>query len=63
MALLDLHKLTAGLSRAWVGLLTDGDRSLRSANYPETTLCRSEIRRCCWDRCGAERRLAGTLVR
>src|SRR3954454_14253998 len=37
MALLDLHKLTAGLSRTWAGFLTDWDRSLRSANYPETT--------------------------
>jgi integrase/recombinase XerC len=37
MALLDLHKLTTGLSRTWAGSLTDWDRSLRSANYPETT--------------------------
>jgi site-specific recombinase XerC len=35
--LLDLNKLTAGLSRTWAGFLRDWDRSLRSANYPETT--------------------------
>jgi hypothetical protein len=35
--LLDLHKLTAGLSRPWAGYLRDWDRTLRSANYPETT--------------------------
>jgi site-specific recombinase XerC len=37
MSLLDLHKLTIGLSRAWAGFLRDWDRSLRSGNYPETT--------------------------
>jgi hypothetical protein len=37
MALLDLPKLTAGLSRTWAGFLRDWDRSLRSGNYPETT--------------------------
>ena len=37
MPLLDLTKLTAGLSRTWVGFLRDWDRSLRSANHPETT--------------------------
>jgi hypothetical protein len=37
MPLLDLHKLTLGLSRAWAGYLRDWDRSLRSGNYPETT--------------------------
>jgi integrase/recombinase XerC len=37
MALLDLQKLTAGLSRTWAGFLRDWDRSLRSGNYPETT--------------------------
>ncbi len=37
MALLDLQKLTAGLSRTWTGYLRDWDRSLRSGNYPETT--------------------------
>ena len=37
MPLLDLQKLTAGLSRAWAGFLRDWDRSLRSGNYPETT--------------------------
>jgi site-specific recombinase XerD len=37
MPLLDLHKLTAGLSRTWAGYLRDWDRSLRSGNYPETT--------------------------
>jgi integrase/recombinase XerC len=33
----DLTKLTAGLSPAWAGLLTDWDRSLRAGNYPATT--------------------------
>jgi integrase/recombinase XerC len=37
MPLLDLHKLTLGLSRTWTGFLRDWDRSLRSGNYPETT--------------------------
>jgi integrase/recombinase XerC len=37
MPLLDLHKLTTGLSRTWAGYLRDWDRSLRSGNYPETT--------------------------
>ncbi len=37
MPLLDLHKLTLGLSRTWAGYLRDWDRSLRSGNYPETT--------------------------
>jgi hypothetical protein len=37
MALLDLDRLTADLSRTWVGFLRDWDRSLRSGNYPETT--------------------------
>jgi integrase/recombinase XerC len=37
MPLLDLHKLTAGLSRTWAGYLRDWDRCLRSGNYPETT--------------------------
>src|SRR2546423_12718746 len=37
MPLLDLQKLTAGLSRTWAGFLRDWDRSLRSGNYPETT--------------------------
>jgi integrase/recombinase XerC len=37
MPLLDLHKLTAGLSRTWAGFLRGWDRSLRSGNYPETT--------------------------
>ncbi len=37
MPLLDLHKLTVGLSRTWAGYLRDWDRSLRSGNYPETT--------------------------
>ena len=37
MPLLDLCKLTAGLSRTWAGYLRDWDRSLRSGNYPETT--------------------------
>ncbi|MFF5218360.1 tyrosine-type recombinase/integrase [Micromonospora sp. NPDC000442] len=37
MPLLDLQKLTVGLSRAWAGFLRDWDRSLRAGNYPETT--------------------------
>jgi Phage integrase, N-terminal SAM-like domain len=37
MPLLDLHKLTVGLSRVWARYLRDWDRSLRSGNYPETT--------------------------
>src|SRR2546430_4640606 len=37
MPLLDLQKLTVGLSRTWAGYLRDWDRSLRSGNYPETT--------------------------
>jgi integrase/recombinase XerC len=37
MPLLDLAKLTGGLSRTWAGYLRDWDRSLRSGNYPETT--------------------------
>ena len=37
MPLLDLQKLTVGLSRVWAGYLRDWDRSLRSGNYPETT--------------------------
>src|SRR5262245_4724567 len=37
MPLLDLRKLTTGLSRTWAGYLRDWDRSLRAGNYPETT--------------------------
>ncbi|MFF4355068.1 class I SAM-dependent methyltransferase [Streptomyces sp. NPDC001530] len=37
MPLLDLSKITAGLSKTWSGFLRDWDRSLRSGNYPETT--------------------------
>ena len=37
MPLLDLQKLSTGLSRTWAGYLRDWDRSLRSGNYPETT--------------------------
>jgi site-specific recombinase XerD len=37
MRVLDLQKLTVGLSRTWAGYLRDWDRSLRSGNYPETT--------------------------
>jgi site-specific recombinase XerD len=37
MPLLDLAKLTDGLSRTWAGYLRDWDRSLRSGNYPQTT--------------------------
>src|SRR4051794_21720723 len=37
MPLLDLQKLTAGLSTTWAGFLRDWDRTLRAGNYPETT--------------------------
>jgi integrase/recombinase XerC len=37
MPLLDLNKLTAGLSLTWAGFLRDWDRSLRAGNSPETT--------------------------
>ncbi|WP_231930741.1 hypothetical protein [Micromonospora coriariae] len=37
MPLLDLQKLTTGLSRTWAGFVRDWDRSLRAGNYPETT--------------------------
>jgi site-specific recombinase XerD len=33
----DLTKLTKGLSKLWAWFLRDWDRSLRAANYPETT--------------------------
>lgn len=37
MPLLDLEKMTRGLSRNWARYLRDWDRTLRSGNYPETT--------------------------
>lgn len=37
MPLLDLNKITLGLSKTWAGYLRDWDRTLRSANHPETT--------------------------
>ncbi|GAA2311370.1 tyrosine-type recombinase/integrase [Streptomyces violaceusniger] len=37
MQLLDLDKITLGMSGAWAGFLRDWDRTLRSGNYPETT--------------------------
>ncbi|TDV37743.1 hypothetical protein [Actinophytocola oryzae] len=37
MPLLDLDKITLGLSKTWSGFLRDWDRSLRAGNYPETT--------------------------
>jgi integrase/recombinase XerC len=37
MSLLDLDKITTGLSTTWAALLWDWDRSLRAGNYPETT--------------------------
>jgi hypothetical protein len=37
MPLLDLNKITAGLSKTWPGFLRDRVRSLRAGNYPETT--------------------------
>ncbi|MDX8031688.1 tyrosine-type recombinase/integrase [Lentzea sp. BCCO 10_0856] len=35
--LVELERLTAGLSRTWTGFLRDWDRTLRAGNYPETT--------------------------
>jgi len=37
MPLLDLTKITIGLSKLWAGYLRDWDRTLRSANHPENT--------------------------
>ncbi|WP_027944502.1 hypothetical protein [Amycolatopsis taiwanensis] len=37
MPLLDLTKITLGLSKTWAGYLRDWDRTLRSANHAETT--------------------------
>ncbi|MBA6437012.1 tyrosine-type recombinase/integrase [Streptomyces sp. GMR22] len=37
MQLLDLEKITLGMSEVWAGFLRDWDRTLRSGNYPETT--------------------------
>ncbi|PSL52459.1 site-specific recombinase XerD [Saccharothrix carnea] len=37
MPLLDLTKITTGLSKTWAGYLRDWDRTLRSAGHPETT--------------------------
>lgn len=37
MPLLNLDKITTGLSATWSGFLRDWDRCLRSGNYPETT--------------------------
>jgi integrase/recombinase XerC len=37
MPLLDLTKITYGLSKLWAGYLRDWDRTLRSANHPENT--------------------------
>ncbi|SDG84441.1 Phage integrase, N-terminal SAM-like domain [Lentzea fradiae] len=37
MPLLDLDKITFGLSKTWAGYLRDWDRTLRSASHPETT--------------------------
>lgn len=36
MPLLDLEKLTAGLTGEWPGYLVDWDQTLRAGNYPET---------------------------
>jgi hypothetical protein len=44
MPLLDLDKISAGLSTTWVGYLRDWDRTLRSASYPETTRWVSSVR-------------------
>ncbi|MEV0742205.1 phage integrase N-terminal SAM-like domain-containing protein [Streptomyces sp. NPDC050549] len=51
MPLLDLDKITAGLSKTWWGFLRDWNRSLRSGNYPETTrynylLAAAQLGRC-----------------
>ncbi|WP_242190110.1 hypothetical protein [Saccharopolyspora soli] len=54
MPLLDLDRLSVGLSTVWAGYLRDWDRSLRSANHPETTrynylLAAAQAHdRCCW---------------
>ncbi|MFE9444105.1 hypothetical protein ACFYO2_35145 [Streptomyces sp. NPDC006602] len=37
MPLLDLDKITVGLSKTWSGFLRDWDRSLRAGNCPEAT--------------------------
>jgi site-specific recombinase XerD len=37
MPLMDLNKITTGLSPTWTTFLGDWDRSLRAGNYPETT--------------------------
>lgn len=37
MTLLDLHKLTNGLSQTWDSYLRDWERFLRSGDYPDTT--------------------------
>lgn len=37
MPLLDLDKITTGLSTVWSGYLRDWDRYLRAGNHPETT--------------------------
>jgi integrase/recombinase XerC len=37
MPLLNLEKMTAGLSKTWSGFLRDWGRSRRSGNFPETT--------------------------
>jgi integrase/recombinase XerC len=37
MPVLDLSKLTVGLSRTWAGYLRDWDRTLRAGNHPATT--------------------------
>jgi site-specific recombinase XerD len=37
MSLLDLSRLTEGISDVWAGFLRDWERSLRSANYPVST--------------------------
>ena len=37
MPVFDLDWLPGGLSTTWAGYLRDWDRSMRSANHPETT--------------------------
>jgi integrase/recombinase XerC len=37
MKMVDLDKITEGVTRPWAGFLRDWDRSLRAGNYPATT--------------------------
>jgi putative transposase len=55
-----LHQLPKDVLRR-IRLLVRPETVLRL--HPNLIVCRSEIRRCCLDRCGAARRPAGTLSR